>query len=77
MVKPICTTPSASPEGFGTSPFMRKAQKGGGKKWGVRGKAPYLSLGSPFHRRLKGELAGPLRPRLRGFTLLTIPLRLA
>jgi len=44
----IFTTPTASPKGFGTSPFMRSAQKGGGKIGGVRGEAPSLFLGDPF-----------------------------
>jgi len=34
MVRPIYTTPTASPEGFGTSPFECFALKGGGKREG-------------------------------------------
>jgi len=59
--------------GFGTSPFMRSAQKGGGKGGGVRGEAPstawHLSemvrrlLAFPFGGKVSG---GSADRRMRG-----------
>jgi len=44
----ILTTPSASPEGFGTSPFdPLRGQKGEARNGG-KGRSPFLILGAPF-----------------------------
>jgi len=69
-------------------PFARFAGKRGEASWGdTLFLAPtfpcswhplFLVLGSPFLLCIKGELAGPLWPRLRGFTLFyPLPPRLA
>jgi len=44
----LILSPSASPCGFGTSPFKSYRLKGGGKDGG-KGQVPSFSLGAHFH----------------------------
>jgi len=54
----LILSPSASPYGFGTSPFECSALKGGGKDGG-KGQVPFLILGSPFcYEVAKGGAGG-------------------
>jgi len=65
--KAYYTTPTASPCGFGTSPFKSYGLKGGGKDGG-KGQVPSFSLGAHFlPEGYKGGAGNPARDCLRGF----------